>query len=70
VWLPLQPWRDWRLPRARWIWVISYLISGALLLVLGVGAWTPVVAVLVALAFVTALELWFRRRHPAPAPDA
>jgi uncharacterized membrane protein YjjP (DUF1212 family) len=65
----LQPFRTWRLPRARWIFVTAYVISAAVLLVLGSGAWTALLAILVALVLVTALELWFRRRHPAPAPD-
>jgi cytosine/uracil/thiamine/allantoin permease len=63
MWTPLQPWRTWRLPRARWIYLAVYLAAGAVLIALGLGAWSVLIAIAVALAFVTALEVGFRRRQ-------
>jgi uncharacterized membrane protein YfcA len=61
----LASWRHWQLPHVRWIWVSVYLAAGAVALVLGAGVASALIAAVVALSVVGALELWFRHRHPA-----
>ena len=61
----LASWRNWQLPRVRWIWVSVYLIAAVTALVLGAGAASALIGAVVALPVVGGLELWFRRRHSA-----
>ena len=61
----LASWRNWQLPRVRWIWVSVYLVAAVTALVLGAGAASALIGAVVALPVVGGLELWFRRRHSA-----
>jgi uncharacterized membrane protein YfcA len=61
----LASWRNWQLPRVRWIWVSVYLVAAVTALVLGAGAASALIGAVVALLVVVGLELWFRRRQSA-----
>jgi hypothetical protein len=61
----LASWRNWQLPRVRWIWVSVYLVAAVTALVLGAGAASALIGAVVALLVVGGLELWFRRRQSA-----
>ncbi|MDA0171945.1 hypothetical protein OJ998_22785 [Solirubrobacter taibaiensis] len=59
-------WTDWQFPHARRIWASTYPVGAILALLLGAGAWSALIGVVVASAVIWPLEVWTRFRHEPP----
>lgn len=56
-------WRDYQLPHVRLIWFCVYFAIAGAALALGAGGASALIAALVGLALLSALEFWYRRSH-------